>query len=299
MDPSDNAARPLVAKADLVVDCRNLHGEGVLWNPSDRRVWWTDIHGMAVHWMHPESGATGMRELGRRLCAFAPRRAGGWIAAFDDAIEICDSRFETIRRLHLFEPDKPGTRLNDGKADRNGNFVVGGYDEGTDRAVTSVLRVGADHRVEDLINNITCANAICFSSAGDQMHFADTPTRRVLRYPYGPRGIGAPELLADLPGSSGYPDGACVDSKGGVWVAQWEGGEVLRIDLLGSITHRIEIPAPKVTCCAFGGPELATLYITTSRLGATAADLAEAPLSGGLFALRPGFAGVEDCPYAG
>ncbi len=296
-DSSGSAALPKAMKADLALDCRNLHGEGVLWNSCDRKVWWTDIHGKAVHWFHPESGAAGKQVLGHRLCAFGPRREGGWVAAFDDAIEICDSRFQIIQRLHPFEPDKPGTRLNDGKTDRNGNFVVGGYDERTGRPITSVLRVGSDHRVEELISGITCANAICFSPAGDRMYFADTPTRRVLSYPYGSDRIGKPELLADLSDMNCYPDGACIDSEGGIWIALWEGSGVLRIDISGRITHRIEVPVPRVTCCAFGGPELATLYISTSRLGATGADLAAAPLSGSLFAAETGFSGIEDCPY--
>ena len=62
---------------------------------------------------------------------------------------------------------------------------------------------------------------------------------------------------------------------------------------------RIALPVPKPTCCAFGGPDLATLYITTSRLGMTEDEIARAPLSGGLFAARPGFRGIEDIPFAG
>lgn len=299
MIQTDRNTQPTPQKADLAVDCRNLHGEGVLWNPADRRVWWTDIHGKVVHWHHPESGTTGSQVLDRRLCAFAPRRRGGWIAAFDATIDLCDDLFETVRSLHGFEPERPETRLNDGKTDRGGNFVVGGYDEQTNGPITSVLRLNTLNHVAQLMDGITCANAICFSPAGDRMYFADTPTRRLLQYRYGPDGIGAPELLVDLSAERGYPDGACVDSEGGIWNALWEGGAVLRIDPSGRITHRIEVSAPRVTCCAFGGPGLTTLYITTSRLGATVDEMAAAPLSGSLFAVRPGFSGIEDHPYAG
>ena len=74
---------------------------------------------------------------------------------------------------------------------------------------------------------------------------------------------------------------------------------MIRVAPDGTISHRIALPVPKATCCTFGGPDLATLYITTSRQGMTTADIALAPLSGGLFAATPGFRGIADAPFAG
>ena len=64
-------------------------------------------------------------------------------------------------------------------------------------------------------------------------------------------------------------------------------------------TGSIEVPVRKPTCCAFGGSDLVTLFITTSRLGETAEALAREPLAGALFALRPGVSGCEDTPFGG
>ena len=66
-----------------------------------------------------------------------------------------------------------------------------------------------------------------------------------------------------------------------------------RLDLV------IELPVRKPTCCVFGGKDLSTLFITTSRLGETPEDLAREPLAGALFAIRPGVSGYEDQPFAG
>ena len=56
---------------------------------------------------------------------------------------------------------------------------------------------------------------------------------------------------------------------------------------------KVEVPALNVTSCAFGGPDLDMLYITTARSGLTEKQLEEYPLSGSLFVCKPGVKGVE------
>jgi xylono-1,5-lactonase len=79
-----------------------------------------------------------------------------------------------------------------------------------------------------------------------------------------------------------------------LWVAHWEGGRVSRFTPDGKLDRWIRVAGPRVTCCAFGGPDLGRLFITTARHGLDAEDLGRAPLSGGLFAVRPGVAGLPE-----
>lgn len=285
-------------KADLVLDCANQHGEGVLWNPRDRRLWWTDIHGQKIFWLDPDHGLSGSHDLPRRLCAFAPQARGGWIMAFSDRVELWSADLQPERLLHAFEPENAATRLNDGRTDHQGRFVVGGMNESTGAADSTVIRVNADLSVDTLIRGVACANSTCFSPDGRTMYFADTPDRRIRAYPYGDV-LGNPGELIDMTDEPGLPDGSCVDAEGGVWNALWDGGQVIRIAPDGRITHRVALPVPKPTCCAFGGPDMATLYITTSRLGLTEAEIAKAPLSGGLFAATTEVRGIADAQFAG
>ena len=97
----------------------------------------------------------------------------------------------------------------------------------------------------------------------------------------------------------GVPDGSCVDAEGFVWNAVWEGYRVERWSPEGKLDRVIDVPVKKPTCCAFGGEDLATLFITSSRLGETDDDLRNQPQSGGLFPVQPGAAGCEDQPFAG
>ncbi|MDQ0437044.1 L-arabinonolactonase [Kaistia dalseonensis] len=219
--------------------------------------------------------------------------------AFADGVELWSGDLLEAQRLFAFEPGNADTRLNDGRTDRQGRFVVGGMNEASGDPDSSVIRVNADLGVETLIDGVACANSTCFSPDGSVMYFADTPERRIRAYAYRQDGLGPARVFAEMSAEPGLPDGSCVDIEGGVWNAEWEGGQVVRYGLDGRITHRVTLPVPKATCCAFGGDDLATLFITTSRLMSGAEDLERAPLSGSLFAIRPGVRGVADTPFAG
>ncbi len=218
--------------------------------------------------------------------------------AFATEVVLWTDDFRHDQTLHRFEPANPATRLNDGRTDRQGRFVVGGMNEGTGAADATVIRVNTDLSVEMILSGVACANSTCFSLDGATMYFADTPERRIRAYDYGDQ-LGAHRVLVDMSSEPGSPDGSCVDAEGGVWNAEWDGGQVIRVAPDGRIIDRIALPVPKATCCAFGGPDLATLYITTSRLGMTGDEISKAPLSGGLFATTPGVRGIADSPFAG
>jgi L-arabinonolactonase len=288
-------------RAELVLDCRNEHGEGVLWNPADGRVWWTDIHGRRLWRYDPASGDFDSIAMPDRACCFAPRQNGGFIVAFAKEVAFFDPESGAVDPIHRFEPDNPDTRLNDGRTDRQGRFVAGGMDEKSDKRVSTVIRIDPDGSVTTILNGVGCANSTCFSPDGQQMYFADSSVGAIWSYDYDPV-AGIPSnrrVLKDFAGEGGIPDGSCVDAEGAVWNAVWEGRRVVRIMPDGTVDRTIEVPTLKVTCCAFGGADLDTLYITTSRLGLKPEELAAEPMAGALFAFRPGVRGLADRPFAG
>jgi sugar lactone lactonase YvrE len=290
-----------VERAELVLDCRNHHGEGIFWNGGDGRVWWTDIHGQALWWYDPAAGRSASLSMPDRVCCFAPRERGGFLLALAKSLAFFDSQTGSIDRFAPFEPDNPHSRLNDGRTDRRGRMIVGGMNEVTGAADSTVIRVDLDRSVETIITGVACANSTCFSADGRTMYFADTPLRTISAYDYDPATgrLGARRDHAILKGQPGMPDGSCVDAEGGLWNALWEGSRIIRIAPDGKLDRIIEVPVPKPTCCTFGGSGLETLFITTSRLMSSESELKIAPLSGGLFSYKPGVHGIEDAPFAG
>jgi len=236
-----------------------------------------------------------------RVCCFAPRAAGGLIVAYSDRVVLFDPETKKETLVTLFEPENPETRLNDGRTDRQGRLVVGGMNEVSGTPDSSVISIDGNLKVQTLIDQISCANSICFSPAGNTMFFADTPDREILAFDYDEdRGtLTNKRLHASFKQEPGLPDGSCVDAEGGVWNAEWEGHRVVRVGPNGTIDHVIDVPVWKPTCCAFGGPNLDTLFITTSRLMSDEAALKKEPSAGGLFAVKPGIRGVIDTPFKG
>lgn len=288
-------------RAELIVDCKNEHGEGIFWNPSDGRIWWTDIQGRALWSFDPVTTQSASIPMEDRVCCFAPRAAGGLIVAYSDRVVLFDPETKKETLVTLFEPENPETRLNDGRTDRQGRLVVGGMNEVSGTPDSSVISIDGNLKVQTLIDQISCANSICFSPAGNTMFFADTPDREILVFDYEKdRGtLTNKRLHASFKQEPGLPDGSCVDAEGGVWNAEWEGHRVVRVAPNGTIDHVIDVPVWKPTCCAFGGPNLDTLFITTSRLMSDEAALKKEPSAGGLFAVKPGIRGVIDSPFKG
>ena len=288
-------------RAELIVDCKNEHGEGVFWNPSDGLIWWTDIQGRALWSFDPVTTQSTSIPMEDRVCCFAPRAAGGLIVAYSDRVVLFDPETKQETLVTLFEPENPETRLNDGRTDRQGRLVVGGMNEVSGKPDSSVISIDGNLKVQTLIDQISCANSICFSPAGNTMFFADTPDREILAFDY-EKGRGTltnKRLHASFKQEPGLPDGSCVDAEGGVWNAEWEGHRVVRVAPNGTIDRVIDVPVWKPTCCAFGGPNLDTLFITSSRLMSDEATLKKEPSAGGLFAVKPGIRGVVDTPFKG
>ncbi|CUH45541.1 SMP-30/gluconolactonase/LRE family protein [Ruegeria atlantica] len=288
-------------RAELVLDCRNEHGEGIFWNPADELVWWTDIEGCAL-WSYDPSTLKGVKHpMTERVCCFAPRATGGWVVAFADRVVLFDLDTNVETLVARFEPNNAETRLNDGRTDRHGRLIVGGMNEVSGAHDSSVLCIDTDLSVRTIIEKVSCANSACFTPDGGTMFFADTPDREIVAFDYDTAtgSVSDRRIYASFKDEPGLPDGSCVDAEGGVWNAEWEGRRVVRVAPNGAIDRVIEIPVWKPTCCAFGGPELDTLFITTSRLMSDEDALSREPESGGLFAVKPGVCGVLDTPFNG
>ena len=97
----------------------------------------------------------------------------------------------------------------------------------------------------------------------------------------------------------GSPDGMTVDSDGNLWVAFWDGWCVRKISPDGEILERIPMPVQRPTSCAFGGPDLDLLYVTSARRDLDEEELKMQPCAGGLFLVDTDARGVAQKELAG
>ena len=291
---------PLLPEIELVTDGRNTLGEGLVWDADAQHLYWTDIEEKKLWMLEPASGAVRSVDVPERIGCFAPREAGGLVVAFASGFAFFDPETGTREDIAPFEPELKNTRLNDGRADRQGGLIAGGFDEVEGKPISSVVRLEHDLRITTLIRDVSCSNGTCFSPDGRTMYFADTPSKEIRAYDYAPDGsLGPRRTIARFDDQPGMPDGSCVDAEGFVWNAQWNGRRLVRYAPDGRIDRIVPVPALNPTCVAFGGAALDTLYITTARYLMSADQVAAEPRSGALFAFKPGVRGLVDAKFAG
>jgi L-arabinonolactonase len=274
----------------LVVDGRHTLGEGIVWNARSGKLLWTDIEGSEL-WSHdPASGALERWPLPERLCSMALTGSDErLLLALASGLAFFDLPSGELTRICDVEAHLPGTRLNDGRCDRQGRFVFGVFNQARDpkHPIGGFYRLNRDLSLERLpLGGVAIANSICFSPDGRTMYYCDSATREIRCCDYAP-GSGAVSnmrVFAPADAAPGDPDGSAIDAEGYLWNARWGAGQVVRFAPDGSVDRTLELPALQPTCVAFGGPRLDVLYATSATTELPAAHLAMAPGSGGVFA---------------
>jgi sugar lactone lactonase YvrE len=147
----------------------------------------------------------------------------------------------------------------------------------------------------------TISNGIGWGPDDRTMYFTDTPSRRIYRYDFDATtgGIANRRVFVEAEPGHGGPDGMTVDAEGFVWSAQFDRWCIHRYAPDGTLDRAVRMPVQRPTTCMFGGPDLATLYVTSARMDLADAALAAQPQAGGVFALEPGVRGLPEPRFAG
>jgi L-arabinonolactonase len=287
-------------EVEVVGDVVSRHGEGPVWSADEQKLYWTDIESRLLWQLDPATGRTRSWKTKQKVCSFAFRERGGLLVAFESGLSFFDLDTGALEWIMDVEPDKPTTRLNDGRCDRQGRFIVGGYEPGG-RSLTAAYRLDPDLSLHELFGGLASANSTCFSPDGRTMYFADTPKAVIWAFDYD-IDTGVPSgrrVFCDFHDQPGIPDGSIIDSEGCLWNAQWNGARVVRYRPDGAVDRIIEMPCPNPSSLAFGGRDLDTLYITTSRLMMNDAQIERWPLSGSLCAVRTDVKGLPETKFRG
>jgi L-arabinonolactonase len=289
-------------QVEIAVDAANQLGEGVIWSPAKRRVLWTDIIGKALWSFEPATRLTEKLDLPERLACFAPLEGTSILAGFASGLARFDLASGAREPIAPIEADSPTTRLNDGKLDRQGRLVFGTMDEAPERRpLGHVWTYDGETAPRILFGDILISNSIAFSPDGRLMYFADTPLKKIFVFDYDPEmgALGNRRIFVEVGPEGGSPDGSTVDADGYLWNAEWGGARVVRYSPDGRVDRIVPIPCSQVTCCAFGGDDLSTLFVTSARDGLSDAALAAQPHAGALFAVNTGVRGLADRPFRG
>ena len=273
-----------------------------MWSVREQALYWTDNLGGCIHRLDSESGRGQRIALGRNVMAIGLRAGAGLVLALANHLAFYEPGGE-LELIMSVEQDQPRNRFNDAKVDRRGRYWAGTMnDVDWDKPSGSLYRVDTGLELSRLQGAVVCANGLGWSPDNRTFYFCESFRYAIFVYDFDPdAGVpSARRMFATVDhGSGGFPDGLTVDAEGGVWSAQNGAGRVVRYAPDGEVTHEVEVPVPQPTSCIFGGPDLDVLYITTSRQNMTPQQLGRYPLSGSVFALRPGLSGLPEPLFAG
>jgi sugar lactone lactonase YvrE len=295
--PDDREVKPVPIPPALL-------GEGAIWNPVRQRLNWIDVEAGRVFAYDPAAGGNRVCEVGSKVGTVVPRASGGLMVAVREGFASLDPENGHVELWpQPPEHDPSLVRFNDGKCDPAGRFWAGtmALVKGP-KPLGRLYRLDADGTMRVMLRDVGTSNGLAWSLDRRTVYFIDTPLLRVDAFDYDDAtgAIGNRRTVISIPPGIGRPDGSTLDAEGMLWIAMYEGGAVTRWNpRTGELLRTIHMPVARVTSCAFGGPDLDTLYLTTSKYNLTAEQLAAQPLAGCLFRVKPGPRGVPAFAFQG
>jgi sugar lactone lactonase YvrE len=256
-------------------------------------LYWVDIDGQTYYHFSPVAGELRKVEVGLEVNALAARASGGLVMTTPRGFALWDEQTAALTVLALPPTEPAATRLNDGAVDSAGRFWAGTMRVGSegDPARGNLYRLEGDHTVTRMDSGFIASNGIGWSPDAKTMYFTDSRRQVIYAYDYDVL-TGAIEHrrpLIQLSDEGSVPDGLTVDSEGGIW----SGWRIVRYDPEGKQEREIALPVQYPTSCAFGGPALDELYITSAITWLSAQERADQPLAGDVFRLKLGIKGQD------
>jgi L-arabinonolactonase len=282
-----------------VVDAGAELGEGTVWDPDARVLWWIDIWGRRVHRYNPDTGENNSWETPEYPGCLGIRENGGLVMSMGAGFSYFDPAHGQVTAIVQPEAGHDNIRFNDGRVDRQGRFWSGSMFEASNQPIEfagSLFRLDPDLSVHRIETDIGCSNGLAWSPDSRTMYFADSHAHLVWAYEFDALTgeAGGRRIFIDLRASQAIADGATVDAEGCYWLAIPRTHKVCRFDPDGRLMRDIVFPTEAPTCCEFGGSNLDILYVTTAAHG-----LRHQPHAGGLFAVEAGVRGLPTAKFKG
>jgi sugar lactone lactonase YvrE len=289
--------------AELVIDARNAVGESPVWSASEQALYWVDIPAKTLH-RHQEGKALQSWQASEQIGCIAPHCQGGFIAGMESGVfHLRPEQGGELREALLASIAHPteGMRSNDGRCDRKGRFLIGTMlmNMANSRQEGSLVCYQNNSQLNTVVNDLYTANGLAFSPDGRTMYQSDSHPKSQLIWAWDyDMQTGTPSnrrVFVDMNQFPGRPDGAAVDEDGCYWICGNDAGLIHRFTPQGKLDQSLAVPVKKPAMCAFGGADMKTLYVTSIRPANV--DLADQPLAGAVFALRPGVRGLPESVF--
>ena len=293
----------MAKKADPIVQQGARLGEGSLWHPQTQRLFWVDIVGQTVFIFDPKSGENRGINVGTDVGTVVSRKSGGLMLGVKGGFAGLDLETEALEEIAMVETDLPNNRFNDGKCDPAGRFWAGSMAYDFAKGAGSLYCMDRDLSVRKVLSDVSISNGLVWTADQAAFYYIDSLAFQIAAFDYdvATGEIANRRVVVELPQDVGFLDGMSIDANGNLWVAIYGSGQVRCWNPAnGQLLDTVEAPGAKLTTsCAFGGPNLNELYITSASDGLTEQEKKEQPLAGSLFRAELDVSGLPAFEFAG
>jgi sugar lactone lactonase YvrE len=293
--------RSASVRVEVFADLHADVGEAPHWDERTKTLLFVDLTAGTVFRYGQAGAKLGSFSVGQEIGAVVPRRTAGLVLAVRDGIATVSDSGEGFELTSPVERDIPGNRMNDAKCDPAGRLFAGTTACDFSPHSAALYRVEPDWSFEQIVPDATQSNGIAWSPDGSRMYFIDSATQGVdvFDFDVGAGSASNRRRLVTIERTDGVPDGMTTDGRGNLWVACFGGAAVRCYSPAGVLLDEVLFPVTQVTSCAFGGSDLADLYVTSAAYRLSAGQLKKEPHAGATFVCRPGVAGMPASSFAG
>lgn len=264
-------------------------GEGPIWIAKLQSFFWVDIENGTLFQMTFPSQEVKTFKFPGRLAVALEGKENELILGLDRSLIRFDLETGKQETLLEVEQEFPLHRFNDGKVDPRGRIWIGTLSTLFTEGAGSLYLISEDLTIEKKLENLTISNGMAWTEDQSTFYFIDSPSQKVQEFGIDVVSgeISFKRIAINVPKESGTPDGMCIDQEGMLWIAHYGGSGVYRWNpKTGELLDKIELPVPHVTSCAFGGPNLDQLLITTAQENLSPEQLIQFPKSGDVFLVK-------------
>ena len=294
--------QPILLSAQPALSLTLRLGEGPLWDDHRQRLFFVDINARQLHYYDEQQQQHGYYQFHRMPSALGVLHDRSLLVALEDCLARFVPETNELTTMWEMDIDTEQVRTNDAKVGPDGCYYLGTMDRKKKHPVAALYRIAPDGKFTCLLSHRTISNGITWSSDHRTMYYIDSPTRTVQAYDFDTTSgtIAHSRTLVEVSDREGIPDGMTIDTENHLWVAHNGAGYVARYHgHTGVLLAKVNVPAPHVSDCTFGGADYQTLYITTARDGLSDEQLRQYPQSGSLFAVRPPWSGRATFSFGG